>query len=239
MGEPSKYIKVDGTRDLTGKEFALVVANALKSGYEKERASGFAKFLSVLLTFATAIVAMILAPVTAGASLFAYLSANALTISLVFAAGIALQFGLSALWTHLGKFGNAIFTNKMMTFLGNIASFISFTTAMFGNYSAIVKGFTSTAVKMTSSEIFNYAVKILNSTLSVINKIMTFTASSHSTKDEDDEVKTMDDISSQKQMDLVQYYFESYQWAEVNSISDNAPYVLTQGTIDNATRKYY
>ncbi len=238
---PPRYIKVDGVRGMTGREFVKFFGKAFGTGYEKEDVGWIVRVVNVIIVFA----AFIFAIPSAGASL----TLAAVTVTSAIAVGVAVQYAFGMFLQAVGNVAGAMYTFKMTTFLGNISKVLGYITMIYGAFTSITSGFLSTVASSGVKFTIGGAFKVLNVVSSWVragvNMYYEFTDPNYSDQLEAkekliaDQESAMTDYTSPKSMDLIQQNFDNYEWAEVNAVSDYIPYQLTEGKIEHATSKYY
>ncbi len=240
MGET--YIKVAGAEALTCREFGKLFKKAFVPGYEQEDASLLVKLANVIIVF----VAFILAVPTGGTSFTLAATINA---TAVLTLGLAIQGAFGMFLNAIGDLAGAVYTSKMTTFIGRVASFFGFaaliwstiTIATTGMVSKVING-VAEMVKATTMDILKMTTSWLNIGVDIYSNFVSARQEAK-LKDKqallDEQQEKNEDLTSPKAMLVIQEYFEGYWWAEVNAILDNMPYQMTQGKIDIATTKYY
>jgi len=234
------YIKVDGVRNLIGREFVKFFGKAFDSEYKKQKVKWYVKAINIVIIF----VAFIFAIPTGGGSLVA----AAATAATAIAIGIAIQYAFAAFLKYAGNMAGAIYTMNMTTFLGNIGKILGYISLIGGLFKTLTSGFISTIASGLKFTMAN-AFKIINTVSSWIstglNLYSDLTAVNYSDQLKDREAllaeqeESMADYTSPKSMALIQQNFDNYEWAEVNAVSDYIPYQMTEGQIELATSKYY
>ena len=233
----TSYIKYDGVKDMTGRDFVKFFNKAFDTGYKKAKVSWVVKAINVIIVF----VAAILAVVSGGQSL--------VVAAAIIGTGVAVQYAFAMFLEYTGNMAGAIYTKKMTTFLGNISKVLGYITFIYSMYTSYVSGFMSTVMSGIKKFTISTAFKVMNTVSSWVNSGLDLynelTAPNYSNQLEAkekllaDQEEEMGDLTSPKAMELIRFYFDTYQWAEVNAVSDNIPYMMTQGKIDIATSKYY
>ena len=246
--QDQKFLKVEAARNLSAKDFVEMVHKGFDTGYVKEKPKGWEKALSVLINIVTFVVAFLTAPMTGGGSFSVFAAITSFTA--VLATGVLVQYLFSLYLEKIGHYAGAFFTRHMLTVLSSVSRILGYVTFALQISSTLISGFTRTVivngivktVRMTSSQIFNTVTSWLDTGFSwYSNNSLSNQREEIKSKQEelDAQREEMIDHTSPKQMQMVQQYFENYEWAEVNQVLDNIPYVMTEFKIENATGKYY
>jgi len=233
------FVKVEGVKHLTGKEFVKVFNKAFTTTYKKEKTSFVVKLINVLIVF----IAFAFAAVSGGGSLVAlgtYLGYATIALML-----------FSKILTNMGIYGGAIFTGKVLAFLGNITKVMGFYAFISNSISAVVSGVAKSIsngvlsmTRMSTFKMLNTVTSWLNTAIGIYHQIADPDYEAKLSKKQaqlDAQEEKMEDMdyTSPKSMELIQEYFETNQWAEVNAYLDNIPYLMTEGKVEAATSKYY
>lgn len=138
------YIRKDGLRAMKLDPFKRAIGKAIKSDYDEEEAEWWEKVVAVVITIVVVVIAVLLSPLTGGASLATVPAALAtlgtlaivLTLSALVLAGIAMAFSRSGRYGFAAAMGNASMT------LNKVAEVLGYITIVLGITTIIQQGFT-------------------------------------------------------------------------------------------------
>ena len=240
------YLSVDAVKDMKSKDFVKVISSAIQSDYEEESASGWGIVLNILI----AVVAVILFPVTVGASvgLLAFATSAMITLSVIMVA----QMVLAYVFQSMGQYGNAILTGKAMILVQSVSKIVGFLALFASVMHFAQQGFTKAILDNTGKEIGRRVLESGEISMKILNWLgqgMSAYTDYEQAQMEEDEAALQAKVDEQKEaemlsrtpqaMMLMQQNFESYSFLDTNEKMENIPYDLTQGKIDNATTKYF
>jgi len=250
------YLPVNSVEAMKPKDFAAVMKRAVNSGYIMEKADGWAKVLALVVLIIAIILSFFVGFWAMGTlqglgALGAFASAAALTMTM----GILVQTLIVKALQNQGEYGNAMVFGKSIVILQALATVMGFI-ALFAGVLQLATSQAITTGTVGLDGVSSQTVTLASSPLAIGQTILGwlntgFNQYSQSEAGKDaSEAQTLEDqvaaqdeamalMSTPKSYELIQQYFENYDFLDMNKKMENYPWQVTEGKIVMSTTKYF
>ena len=261
------FIKYNALATLNAHDFSEVLGKLLTTDFKKKQASGFVKFLTVVAIIAIIVLsagsgAAAVGGLTGVAASAAFAGAMAFNLALgVLALALISKFAADA-----GSYGAAAFIGRSIQVLGMLSTFlsvislISISPAKLAKLSVKSLLTTITEISFTDllaavkTEVIEFAkqstMKIITQTTGWLTQAFQIYAKyidppnvgiSEKQTLIDKQKEELEELATSDSLKKVRWIYDTpyANYLDLNEYMQNIPYLMTQGRVDNATRKYF
>lgn len=261
------FIKYDALAALNAHDFSEVLGKLLTTDFKKKQASGFVKFLTIVAVIAIIVLsagsgAAAVGGLTGVAASAAFAGAMAFNLALgVLALALISKFAADA-----GSYGAAAFIGRSIQVLGMLSTFLSvislisispaklaklsvksllttITEISFTDLLAAVKTEVIEFAKQSTMKIITQTTGWLTQAFQIYAKYIDPPNAGISEKQTliDKQKEELEELATSDSLKKVRWIYDTpyANYLDLNEYMQNIPYLMTQGRVDNATRKYF